>query len=296
LRAADAFAPDRGLQARMAIALLLNVLVLAALVAFVAWLVVSVDDGWVLVALILMLALAGLAPARGWNRIAGRRHPAPDDSRRVTELVARLAVVADMPVPEVVVEPEIPPLSWTTAVPGRTPRIHVTTGLLDRLPDAELAAVVGHEMSHIGQRDAVLMTVLAAPGILILRGVRTAFEQEGLLHGLGMVLFASVSLPPAAVSGLLARIVSRHRELAADRGAALLTGSPVAMASALSRLSDDLSQIPDRDMRGSASRDLLLVLPAHPEEPRGLSRLWATHPPLDARIRQLERLEAALHA
>jgi Zn-dependent protease with chaperone function len=100
--------------------------------------------------------------------------------------------------------------------------------------------------------------------------------------------------PPALASAGLCRIVSRHRELAADRGAALLTGSPAALASALRRLSDGLHAIRDKDLRVVAASDVLHVVPARPAH--GIARLWATHPLLDDRIRRLERLEARLQA
>jgi heat shock protein HtpX len=301
-----AFAADRGLRIRVAVALLLNGALLLALLAVAVWLVVFVDDGWAFVVIAAMLAAAG-AETPG-VRLRRRRGGRSEDrqAERAERAVSRLSVVADLPKPTVRVVADAPPLSWTTVVPWRGPEIFVTEALLDRLPDAELEAVLGHEVSHLANRDATVMTVLSAPGIWVLRGLRNGWRGPRLgPHDtwftrlrirLGLVVFACLSGPPALVSAGLARVVSRHRELAADRGAALLTGSPAAMASALVRLTEEIAALPARDLRAVAARDLLHVLPVRTEATRGIRRLWATHPPLPARLRQLERLEAELQA
>jgi len=140
------------------------------------------------------------------------------------------------------------------------------------------------------------MTVLAAPGISVLRVLSRVWHDPAAPFRAkpGLVMFTCILGPPALVSAALARIVSRHRELAADRGAALLTGSPAAMTSALVKLSGGLGGCPKRDLRVAAARDLLHVVPARPAH--GIRRLWATHPPLKTRLRQLERLESRLQS
>jgi len=187
-----------------------------------------------------------------------------------------------------------PPLSWTTALPRRRPRIHVTRALLLELDDPQLEAVLAHEISHIANRDAVVMTVLAAPGIYVLRGLRLSLRDAPWRGKPGIVMFIGIYAVPAGLSAALARIVSRHRELAADRGAATLTGSPSVLTAALLRLSGELAGIPQRDLRAVAARDLLHVVPVRPEH--GIRRLWATHPKLATRLRELERLERRLQA
>jgi heat shock protein HtpX len=278
----------------MWIALALNGVLLVALTGVAAWLF-TVEDGWQIVVLFAGLALAGAvaAPTR-----RGRR-PRQETMRQADELrrrVARLCLVADLPEPAVELVLDDAPLSWTTALPGRRPHLHLTTGMALLLSDAELDAVLAHELSHIGNRDATLMTVLAAPGLFVLRGLRAAWRQPnvGLRAKAGLIMFACIVGPPALVSAGLCRIVSRHRELAADQGAALLTGSPAALASALGRLSDGLHAIPDRDLRVVAAGDVLHIVPAKPAH--GIARLWATHPPLQQRIDRLQRLEARLQA
>jgi heat shock protein HtpX len=286
----DAFRLDVGLRIRMSVAVLLSAVLLVAGLAFAVW-VVS-EGGWAIVAMFLLIAAAGLHKP---GRIRGA-NARPELRQRAEHAVSRLSLVADLTEPETVVKRNEAPLSWTTAVPFRRPRVHFTTGLLERLKDRELEAVAAHELSHLGNRDAVIMTVLAAPGLLVLRGFRETWHEEdsGLRVKAGLVMFGCIYVPPALVFAGLARMVSRHREIAADRGAALLTGSPAALASALRKLSDGLHAIPDRDLRAAAAADVLNVVPARPAH--GIARLWATHPPLEDRIERLERLEARLQA
>ncbi len=282
----------------MAVALTLNAALLAGLLALVAWLLLAVYWGPVLLIFVASLALAGGAVGeRRWRKyMVSAERAAP-----VERAIARLCLVADLDRPLVALIADDAPLSWTTALPGKRARIHITTGMLERLDGAELDAVLAHELSHIGNRDAVVMTVLAAPGTRVLRGLRSAAsgvmthaEGYALLVGIPAVLLMTVLAVPAFLSAGCARIVSRHRELAADRSAALLTGSPAALAAALTQLSDGLHAIPDRDLRVTAAGDVLHIVPARPAH--GIARLWATHPPLPVRIEQLDRLEARLQA
>ena len=288
----DVFGADLGLRIRMWIALALNVVLLIALLGVAAWLFTTED--WPFVFIFLGLALAGAFAAQ--QRPGRRLRQAPERGDHIRLQVSRLCLVADIAEPEVELVLDDAPLTWTTALPGRTPRVHVTTGLTMLLPDAELEAALAHELSHIGNRDAVLMTVLAAPGVFVLRGFRAALQDKsaGLRAKAGIVLFFAFLGPPALLSASLSRVVSRHRELAADRGAALLTGSPAALASALRLVSDGLHAIPDRDLRLVATTDVFHIVPATP--PTEIGQLWATHPPLADRIARLERLEARLQA
>ena len=288
------FRADAGLRVRMAIALALNVALLAALLALAAWLLVSVYWGPLVVVVLALLAMAGASAAtRRW-----RRYMLPAESAASVErAIERLCLVADLDEPLTALVGDDVPLSWTTAAPGKRPRVHVTTGMVELLDEPELHAVLAHELSHIGNRDAVIMTVLAAPGLRILRSLHVTWRHAAEQHWAVVLSTAAMCIVlavPALLSVAFARIVSRHRELAADRGAALLTGSPAALAAALTRLSDGLHAIPDKDLRLAAVSDVLHVVPARPAH--GIARLWATHPPLEDRIERLERLEARLQA
>ena len=288
------FRPDLGLRVRMALALALNLALLAGLLALVAWLLVSVFWGPLVVVVLALLALAGAsAETRRWRAYM----LSADRAAPVERMVERLCLVADLDEPLTALVADDVPLSWTTAPPGKRPRVHVTTGMVDLLDESELQAVLAHELSHIGNRDAVIMTVLAAPGVRVLRSLQVTWRHAAEQHWAIVLAAAAMCIVlavPAVISVGLARIVSRHRELAADQGAALLTGSPAALASALARLSDGLHAIPDRDLRVAAVSDVLHVVPARPAH--GIGRLWATHRCSRSGSSASKRLEARLQA
>ena len=284
------FPPDPRLQVCMAVVLALVAAVTTAAVAALVWLTVFVHDGWSVAWFIVMFALLGAGATAKGRRRRGRG-VAPADRARVEALVERLCTVGDIRPPGVSVENDRLPQSWTVAVPWHAPRVSVTTGLLDRLDDRQLAAVLGHELSHIAQRDALVMTMAAAPGLWILRGTRRMWDEDRFRAALGLPILALLALL-AAPWALLARVLSRYRELAADAGAARLTGSPAAVAAALVALSDDASRRRRKDLRAAAAPAVLNIVPLRPA--RGLARLWATHPPLKRRLAALERMKARL--
>jgi heat shock protein HtpX len=284
----------------------------AALVAAAVWAAVAIDNGWIVAFVVGLLALNGALVSAGavrgpeWHhpearrkRWAARLHPEDAlaaDRRRLEPIVERLSMIADLRPPEVRIEPDDAPLSWTTAFPSRTPKLHVTTGLLRRSTDEQLANVAAHELSHIAPGDAWLMTIVGGPPAWILHGLR-GLERRGKrdLPYFVTLLFSGSFLGVLALPGALAsRFASRNRELGADRGAAVLTGSPSGVAATLLALSRSLEAIPANDLRAVAARDPFYLLPAGPE-PIGWRRLWATHPPLAVRLEQLERMEENLH-
>lgn len=279
----------------MLCALAVNAILVTSLLAFAIWSSIAWDAWpfWVFVALFALLG--STAPARRGRRRRRTRAPADADLDRVAEITRRLCVVADMKAPEVWVERDAAPLSWTVSTPWTTSRVSVTTGLLDQLDDREVAAVIAHELSHIANRDAVVMTVLAAPSIWIFRGMRELFRNDRSRGLLAIVFYGPLAAIPATVLVLTSRIVSRHRELAADRGAAALTGSPARLSAALRRMSGELARLPAQDLRVAATRDPLNIVPARAGRRRGIRRLWATHPPLEQRLDQLDRIERAMH-
>lgn len=201
--------------------------------------------------------------------------------------VDRLCALADIRRPDIVLERQRLPNSWITAPLRGRPRLHVTTGLLALLTPDELEAVVGHELAHLAHRDATVMTVVGGPSAALMEGAR---------HVGG---FALLGVPIAFAIGWLSSLgtnaLSRYRELAADATSAALTGRPMALASALHKVSGRIRVFPTEDFREIAARDAFNLLPVgHP--PRRLRALHATHPSLDRRIAQLERLERAMHA
>ena len=302
----ELFPPDWGLRVRMAVtivgAALLTTIYLGILGGLVA--AVAVEDastgfwvGWFLIFIPVVMLLAGWVRSRraAVSPAMGTRAPDEADARRLRTATERLCVIADLEPPDTQVVADRLPLSWTSAPPWRAPRIHVTTGMLDALPERELLAVVAHELAHIAHRDALVMTAVGGPSVYVLRSVRQMLSDDWFRGTIAAVVFSYFILP-AIVLGLLSRIVSRHRELAADRSAALITGSPAALASALVRLREDMTggDILLVDLQLAAPRNQFHVLPVERREPGGLRRIWASHPRLHARLEQLADMERTL--
>lgn len=202
--------------------------------------------------------------------------PSPPVFRSVEGMVQRLALLADLPAPALRVSSAAAPVSWTVRVPGRSAEIWLTTGLLARVSNTELEAVLGHELSHIANGDAALMGVIAGPPAALLRGLIVVWDTPvPLRFQFALAAVGVCAAPLALIAAFLGRVVSRHREFAADRGAAMITGSPAALASALMRLSGELAQIPAIDLRTVAPRDPFHLLPVKARRGGVFGSSWA---------------------
>jgi heat shock protein HtpX len=284
-RRAALLPPDRGLQARMLLAMLLAPAIALGGVA-VAVAVPATRIAVIVVVAIGILRLS-MADAEPRSRMVTPALP-PDDLPHVHAVVDRLCLLADLRKPEIVVEWEDQPNSWIEAPGGATARLHLTLGLLLLLEPEELEAVIAHELAHLAHHDARVMGVVGGSGELLLNGA------EGVT-GFWMFLWPGILAAGALgwISRLTTCMLARHRELVADAGSAALTGRPAALASALRRISGELARVPALDLREVAARDVLHLVPVAGE---ALNAPWTTHPPLEHRIARLERLELALHA
>jgi heat shock protein HtpX len=291
------FLPDRGLTSRMVLVMfLLGLLYVAAMAGLIA-----AGISWVLVIVI----AAGFLVAQWFfsDKIAlaaMRAHVVdPDDgpmARDLHAVIDRLCALADMPKPRVAIAESQMPNAFAT---GRNPKkavVCVTTDLMHRLDRAELEAVLAHELSHVAHRDVAVMTIASFLGVLA--GLIARF---GVYSGLGRsrdqtaVVFAVVWLASIAVyviSFLLTRALSRYREFAADRAGAYLTGQPSALASALTKISGDIAQIPTRDLRKAQPAQAFFFAPA--AVGKSLGNLLATHPTTEQRLERLAQVSAEL--
>ncbi|MXM62864.1 zinc metalloprotease HtpX [Streptomyces sp. HUCO-GS316] len=292
------FRSDRRLTVRMTVTLFLLGLLY---VAFVAALIVLLKS-WVLVVVI----AGGMLGAQYWfsDRIAlfamRGRVVEREEYPELHTVVDRLCAIADMPKPVVAVSQMDMPNAFAT---GRNPDnavVCVTTGLLRRLQPAELEGVLAHELSHVAHKDVAVITIASFLGVIAGLIVRFAFYSQ--LFGGGRrdqntaVVFAAVMAVSAAVyaiSFLLIRALSRYRELAADRAAALLTGRPSALASALTKVTGDIARIPAKDLRTAQAFNAFYFTPALGAEP-GLAQIFSTHPSLEQRLEQLGRISTEL--
>lgn len=231
----------------------------------------------------------------------GAREVSPEQAPELHEMINRLCALADMPKPRVGIADTSLPNAFAT---GRSPNrsvVVVTTGILRRLDAEELEGVLAHELSHVAHRDVLVMTVASSAGIVA--GMLARGSQYGAIFGGGRrdnnnglpvwLVVLVVSLVTYAISFLLLKLLSRYRELSADRAGAYLTMKPHALASALQKITGDINQIPDRDLRQSQPMNAFFIAPAV----RGVSlrTLTSTHPTLEQRLEQLAKIQAELN-
>jgi heat shock protein HtpX len=219
-----------------------------------------------------------------------------DQAPALHDMVERLCAMADLPKPRVAIIDTDVPNAFAT---GRSPKhaaVAVTRGLWDRLEPHEVEGVLAHELSHIGNRDVLIMTV--ASFFAMLAGLLTRFGIYGGLFGGGRdrdsggapawLIILLVSVVTYFLSQILILAISRYREFAADRGAALITGAPENLMSALQKISSDMFRIPQRDLREVESMNAFFIIPASVKN--ATSSLFMTHPPLEKRLAALAEI------
>ncbi|MCL2729955.1 MAG: zinc metalloprotease HtpX [Actinomycetia bacterium] len=298
------FAPDRGLTYRM-----LSTMFLIGLlyVVFVAVLLVVLRGAWPLVVLI----AGGLFVAQFWfsDKIAmfgmGAHEVTAEEYPQLHGAVDRLCALADMPKPRVAVADSDVPNAFATGRNQKTAVVCATTGLLHRLEPEELEGVLAHELSHVAHKDVAVMTIAGFLGVLagfltriglqigLFGGFGGSRDDEDDDAGLALLLVIAVSAVVYAISFLLTRILSRYRELAADRSAALLTGRPSALASALTKVTGPISAIPTRDLRQAQPFNAFYFAPALASR-QSMGNLLSTHPTLERRLEQLSEISLEL--
>jgi heat shock protein HtpX len=216
------------------------------------------------------------------------RNQAPE----LHEMVERLAAMGDLPKPRVAVIDTDVPNAFAT---GRNPKnsvVAVTTGLWNRLDRREIEGVLAHELAHIANRDVLIMTL--ASSFAMLAGM---LSRWALFFGGGdrdrngppvWLIVMLVSIVTYMLSFILIRTISRYREYAADRGAALVTGAPEHLMSALQKIASGIASIPQRDLRQVETMNAFFIVPTNWRS--SIGELFATHPPLEKRLAALARV------
>ena len=228
----------------------------------------------------------------------GAHEVSPQQLPEVHRIVERLAQLADLPKPRVALIDTPVPNAFAT---GRSPKhavVAVTRGLLNLLEPAELESVLAHEMSHIKNRDMMVLTYAS-----LFASVASFIVQIGMWTGFGFgdrddrdnngaaVVFL-VSAAVWAISFFLLRALSRYREYAADRGSVLLTGAPATMRSALLKVSGTIQRIPNQDLRTAQSMNAFFIVP---QVKQSLGEIFSTHPSLEHRLARLEAMERGMN-
>jgi heat shock protein HtpX len=228
-------------------------------------------------------------------RAMGVREVSPQEAPELHAMIDRLCVQADLPKPKVGVMHSSMPNAFAMGRSQKKSTVCATTGIMELLSPAELEGVMAHELSHVANRDVAIMTLAA-----FFASLASMIVQFGFFFGGGgdddegpsFLVVIAVALGVYIVSFFLMQALSRYREFAADRGAALITGRPSALASALMKISGTMQRIPQQDLRAHAELNAFYIFPAGAKN--SLFNLFSTHPPMEKRIAALQRLEAQL--
>ncbi|MDQ3895542.1 MAG: zinc metalloprotease HtpX [Actinomycetota bacterium] len=287
-----AYGRDAGLSARM---LLTGGLLGLLYVAFAVALFYFLDVGLIpMLVIVIGLALFQYYTSDKLALLAsGAKVVERDQAPELHALIERLCAMADLPKPKVAVIDTPVPNAFAT---GRNPKnaaVAVTTGLWNRLDEREVEGVLAHELSHIANRDVLIMTV--ASFFAMLAAMLTRFGLYGGLFMGGdrnrdsgvpvwLIIFA-VSIVTYLLSYVLIRTISRYREYAADRGASLITGAPEYLMSALQKIASQMTLIPQRDLREVEGMNAFFIVPTNWRS--ATAELFMTHPPLEKRLARL---------
>jgi heat shock protein HtpX len=293
------FGKDTGLQVRMLLTMFLLGLVYVVFVGVLfaagagAGLIVTVAVVFLLVQLFASdkIALATL----GAKEVSAQEEP------ELHGVVERLCVQADLPKPRICVMNTPMPNAFAMGRSQKAATVCATSGILQMLDTAELEGVMAHELTHVINRDVMVMTLASFFATLAAMIIQFSFFFGGFggygrsrEEEAGVMFVMLVSILVYAISFLLLRALSRYREFAADRGSAVLTGRPSALASALIKISGTMERIPAQDLRQAEGMSAFFIIPARHKQ--SLMNLFSDHPSLEKRLAALSRLESQLQS
>jgi heat shock protein HtpX len=294
MQKATSFGRDTGLQIRMMLTMLLLGLVYLVLIAALF------QTGFNAITILLFAGGMAMFQLFGSDKLAlramGGREVSPAEAPELHAMIERLCIQADLPKPKVAVADTRMPNAFAIGRSPKSATVCTTTGLMQMLTPAELEGVMAHELTHVKNRDVAVMTLAG-----FFATIAAYIVQFGMFFGGGhrrddnnpsfLVLFL-VSMLVYVVSFFLMQMLSRYREFSADRGAAIITGRPSALASALYKISSGMERIPQRDLRANGELAAFYIFP--PGAGKALGALFSTHPPMEKRIAALQRLEGQL--
>ena len=312
------YAPDRGLSVRMTATMFLLGLVFVAFIAAIIGIgaATHASDAAIVLFAIVLGGGAAIGSLFYSDKIALSTARAvvvtPQQKPQLHGIVDRVCALADMPKPRVAISNTPLPNAFATGRNADKSVLCVTTGLIDRLTPEELEGVIAHELSHVAHKDVQVMTI--ASFLAIIAGLLIRFSFYGELFGGGgrrggnnqnggalpiFLIIMGVSIVVYAVSFLLIRLLSRYRELAADRSGALLTGQPSALKSALVKVSEGINRIPTKDLRSAEPLNAFFFAPAAHLTVSGgkksLAQIFSTHPSLERRLAELDKVQQQLN-
>ena len=287
------FPRDTGLQFRM----LTTMLLLGLL--YTAFVVVLLQAGAGVAVMLVVIGGMTLAQLFLSDKLAlaamGAKEVSPQEAPGLHAMIERLCIQADLPKPKIAVADTEVPNAFAMGRSQKNATVCATTGIMRTLSPAELEGVMAHELAHVKNRDVMIMTIAS-----FFASVAAMMMQFGLFFGGGddddgapaflVILLASFVV--YIFSFFLMLALSRYREFAADRGAALVTGRPSALSSALMRISGAMQRVPQQDLREAERMNAFFIVPTGVKS--SIRTLFATHPPMDKRIQRLQQLERQL--
>jgi heat shock protein HtpX len=287
------FPRDPGLQTRMLLTLFLLGLLYVALIGAL------VVAGTGLIGLVLIMGGLSFGQLFFSDKLAlaamGAKEVSPKDAPGLHAMIERLCIQADLPKPRIAVADTHVPNAFACGRSQKSATVCATTGIMSVLSPSELEGVMAHELSHVKNRDVLIMTIAS-----FFASIAAIIMQFGFFFGgsdddnPSFAIVLLVSFVVYIVSFFLMLALSRYREFAADRGAAIITGRPSALSAALVKISGAMQRVPTQDLRQAERMNAFFIVPASVKN--SVQTLLSTHPPMEQRIARLQQLETQLQA
>src|ERR687897_1861380 len=289
------FPRDTGLQARM----LLTLFLLGLL--YVVFIVALIAAGAGVVTIVVVMGALSAAQLFLSDKLAlsamGAKQVSPEEAPGLHAMIERLCIQADLPKPKIAVADTDVPNAFAIGRSRKSATVCATTGIMRRLSPSELEGVMAHELAHVKHRDVLIMTIAS-----FFASIAAIITQFGFFFGGGgdddnpsFAIVLLVSFVVYILSFFLMMALSRYREFAADRGAAIVTGRPSALSAALVKISSAVEQLPSHDLREAERLERMNAFFIVPVRVKSVVQaLFSTHPPMEKRIERLQQLESQL--
>jgi heat shock protein HtpX len=283
---------DLGLQGRMLFTMFLLAVVYLSFLAFLSW--YGTSQIFMILFIGLFMAVQYFYSDKMVLWTTGAHIVSESEAPQLHGMITRLCAIADLPKPQVAIVRTQVPNAFATGRSQNKAVVAVTTGIMDKLSPAELEAVLAHELTHVKNRDMAVLTIASFLSTVAFYIVRYSLYFGNMggdrrREGGGIMLVWLVSIVVWVISFLLIRALSRYREFSADRGAAVITGQPANLASALMKISGVIDRVPSDDLRKVEGMNAFFIIPAISGS--SIMDIFSTHPSVEKRIAKLEKMQ-----